>query len=227
MSVLAGTLLMAFAFWFVIFSPWTKGYIGFWQAMSTSCAILAATALILQRHNLPAIFKIDLKNMGLVNISLQKHLVKPSFRIVSILLIGAVSAVVLYGVFWVSHLLSSMILPFTQSRVSDVYLSRTQADLYVISILLLFVIAPAEEIFWRGLIQDRLQKRFGLVIGVLLASVIYAAVHIWSFNFMIIAAAFVCGIFWGSIYACFDSVWPCIISHALWDVMIFVLFPIK
>ena len=227
MAALLGVLAAAFAFWFVIFSPWTNQHISFWPTMSCCCVMLATAALALQRKNLSAIFNIDLTKMRLLNKIHSNQMIRPKMSIVTIFFIGTASAVVLYGIFGVGHLVSSLILPFAQSQVSDLYVNREQGDLFVIAILLLFVIAPAEEIFWRGLVQDRFQKRFGVIAGMVLASVIYAAVHIWSFNFMLIAAAFVCGIFWGAMYACFGSLWPCIISHALWDVMIFVWLPIK
>jgi len=51
-------------------------------------------------------------------------------------------------------------------------------------------------------------------------------VHIWSFNFMLIMSALVCGIFWGLLYKYNKNLVTLIVSHALWDVSVFVLFPI-
>ena len=50
--------------------------------------------------------------------------------------------------------------------------------------------------------------------------------HIITFNFMLVVAALVCGIFWGWIYKKEKSLVPIIISHALWDFTVFVLFPL-
>jgi len=72
--------------------------------------------------------------------------------------------------------------------------------MWVIALLLFFITGPAEEIYWRGYLQKNLMVRFGRWQGWLLATVIYAAVHIWSFNFMLIGAAFVAGAFWGAMY---------------------------
>ena len=40
-------------------------------------------------------------------------------------------------------------------------------------------------------------------------------------------AAAVCGLFWGLLYLREGSLVPVMISHALWDVMTFVLFPLN
>jgi membrane protease YdiL (CAAX protease family) len=43
---------------------------------------------------------------------------------------------------------------------------------------------------------------------------------------MLFLAALICGLFWGALFKRYRSVWPVLISHALWDVAIFLLFPI-
>ena len=41
------------------------------------------------------------------------------------------------------------------------------------------------------------------------------------------AAVLICGVFWALLYRHFKSVWPGVISHAVWDAMIFIVIPIK
>jgi membrane protease YdiL (CAAX protease family) len=55
---------------------------------------------------------------------------------------------------------------------------------------------------------------------------LYAGEHIITFNFMLVVAALVCGVFWGWIYKKERGIVTIIISHALWDLMIFVLCPL-
>ena len=96
----------------------------------------------------------------------------------------------------------------------------------IIAILLLLIIGPAEEIFWRGFVQRRLMLRFGSNIGFIAATVCYALVHIWSFNFMLVMAALVVGLCWGLTYRFFPRLLPAlIVSHAVWDACAFVIFP--
>jgi membrane protease YdiL (CAAX protease family) len=105
--------------------------------------------------------------------------------------------------------------------------SSAQLDPLVIGVLLFFVMGPAEEIYWHGFVQRRLGLRLGAVYGVLLTTVVYAAVHVSAFNFMLVVAAGICGLFWGLLYQKEKSLIPVIISHSLWDVIIFILFPLN
>ncbi|MEK6655039.1 MAG: CPBP family glutamic-type intramembrane protease [Thermodesulfobacteriota bacterium] len=50
-------------------------------------------------------------------------------------------------------------------------------------------------------------------------------VHAVSLNPMLILAAGVCGLYWGLLYQREQNLIPLIISHSLWDLLIFVLFP--
>ena len=74
-----------------------------------------------------------------------------------------------------------------------------------------FVTSPAEEIFWRGFLQRRLMLRLGSFWGWIIASVLYAAVHISSLNFMLVGAAGVAGLFWGLLYWRLKTLWPVVI----------------
>ncbi len=62
--------------------------------------------------------------------------------------------------------------------------------------------------------------------GWLVGSVLYAAVHISSFNFMLVGAAGVAGLFWGFMYWRLGTLWPVVISHAVWTCLAFAVAPI-
>jgi len=56
---------------------------------------------------------------------------------------------------------------------------------------------------------------------------VYALVHVWSFNFMLVMAALVAGMVWGLIYRINPKALPAlVVSHALWDALVFVVWPI-
>ncbi|MBA7710913.1 hypothetical protein ES703_119863 [subsurface metagenome] len=141
--------------------------------------------------------------------------------------IGVASAVVLYLVFYLGNLVSTRLFAFAESQVAGIYASRAQAAPALIALLLLAWIGPAEEVFWRGFVQRRLGEQVGPVRGYILASLVYGGVHAWAFNFMLLMAALVAGLFWGAMLLRYGSVWPGIISHALWDAAIFVIWPVQ
>lgn len=120
-----------------------------------------------------------------------------------------------------------MLFHFAKPQIAGIYSTKSQASLWAIGSLLLLLIGPAEEIFWRGYVQRKLSLSLGDWKGFFTATLVYALIHIWSFNFMLIMAALLCGLFWGWMFMRYKSVWPGVISHAVWDVVIFVIFPIS
>ena len=196
---LIGTVLLAALFWFVTFYlTWAS----FWIKISFSAATLAILSLLLQPNRKERI-RIDAGAVAL----------------------GLVSAAILYFIFWTGKTVSAVILPFSGGQIGGIYDKGAGTPMWVISLLLFFVTGPSEELYWRGYLQKNLMMRFGQWQGWLLATAIYAAVHIWSFNFMLIGAAAVAGAFWGAMYWRLKSLTPVIISHSVWSAVIFAVFP--
>ena len=197
---LIGTVILAVLFWFVTFYlTWAS----FWIKISFSAATLAILSFLLQPNRKEHI-RIDFKAIAL----------------------GLVSAAILYFIFWAGKSVSAMILPFSGGQIGGIYHKGAGTPMWVIAPLLFFVTGPCEELYWRGYLQKNLMMRFGQWQGWLLATAIYAAVHIWSFNFMLIGAAAVAGAFWGAMYWRLKNLTPVIISHSVWSAVIFAVFPI-
>ena len=204
MKTLAALLLLALGFWTAMFFPPLRDRVPFWPTMMLASGLLAGSALVCGRGPMA-----------------------PQFRFRgSDLLIGAVSAGMLYGIFWIGHFLATAIFPFAAGQIEGIYAIRPAGASWPVALLLFFWVGPAEEIFWRGFVQRRLGERFSPLVGFVLATALYTAVHIPSLNFMLIGAAGVAGAFWGLLYLTTGRLWPVILSHALWDVLIFILLPI-
>jgi len=196
---LIGTVLLAALFWFVTFYlTWAS----FWIKISFSAATLAILSLLLQPNRKERI-RIDAEAVAL----------------------GLVSAAILYFIFWTGKAVAEMILPFSGGQIGGIYEKGAGTPMWVIALLLFFVTGPSEELYWRGYLQKNLMMRFGQWQGWMLATAIYAAVHIWSFNFMLIGAAAVAGAFWGAMYWRLKNLTPVIISHSVWSAVIFAVFP--
>lgn len=205
MKKLVCLILLAFVLWTIMFSPWTAPHVPFWWTMTGS----ALTLTILSSFANPKWWK--------------------SMRwSASDILMGVVIAIVLWGIFWVGDKVSSWMFPsFARPQVNLIYGMKAGESPLLLSALLLFLIGPAEEIFWRGYVQHRLSMRYSPNVGFLLATACYTLVHVASFNFMLIMSSLVCGIVWGGLYRLFPRYFPAIIlSHALWDAAVFVWFPI-
>ncbi len=194
-----GALLLASAMWFVTFGlAWGN----FWIKISVSALSLAAIALVAGPR--PE---------------------RPRFRADDII-VGLGSAVALYALFCLGKWVSDLLLSFSGDQVSSIYARGDGTSPWTISLLLLTITGPCEEIFWRGFLQRRLQLHLGGFPGWACATAAYALVHLSAWNFMLIGAALVAGAFWGLVYWRLSKLLPVIISHAVWSVLIFAVAPI-
>jgi membrane protease YdiL (CAAX protease family) len=139
---------------------------------------------------------------------------------------GIASAGVLYGVFVVGDRLARIIMPNGAEDIGSIYDLKTIGQKVEIGARLTFIIGPAEELFWRGLLQKRLIDKFGPIKGALLATAAYGSVHIPAGNPTLLGAATVAGAFWGGLHALGMPMGALIVSHAFWDVLTFLLAPI-
>lgn len=198
------TVLWAFVLWTLMFFPLTAPYFNFWLMMTIAALSLSTCATIF----MPRWWK------------------RLCFSLSNILL-GIAIAVCLWIFFWIGDKIASFLFSTARPEINAIYGIKEGISPYLLSLLLLFVIGPAEEIFWRGFVQERLSQRWGQNKGFIIATALYTSVHLASCNFMLIMAALVAGTFWGLLYRFFPQRYTAIIiSHALWDVAVFVWFPI-
>ena len=194
------SLILVTIFWFFLF--YLK-LTNFWLGMSIVTFILLLISI--RKIDLEPVKKqINIKNIG----------------------IGVASAIILYLVFVIGNWISGYI-PGGNENIASVYNLKDTGNIQIISILLIFPITLGEEFFWRGLIQKKLSNNFGSLKGYLITSVIYSGVHIWSFNVMLILAALVAGLWWGYIFKKTNNLVIVLVSHAIWSLSIFVLFPVS
>ncbi|HEX5418176.1 MAG TPA: CPBP family intramembrane glutamic endopeptidase [Chloroflexota bacterium] len=141
------------------------------------------------------------------------------------LLTGIGTAVGLYLVFQVGDRLARAIMPGGDQEIARIYRLRRAAPRPIIALVLATIIAPAEELFWRGMVQNRLMRRFGAVPGTLGATAAYGLVHLGSGNLTLTGAAAVAGAGWGLQYLVQRRLPALIVSHILWDIWIFLIAP--
>ena len=141
------------------------------------------------------------------------------------ILLGILSALLLYGIFFAGNTASRTLLPFADSGIAQVYDFKQGASVLRIVLLMGLIIGPGEELFWRGYLQRFWQSRFGRIPGFAASVLLYTLIHSASGNLMLILAAGVCGFFWGALYLRYRSVVILVVSHTLWDLMVFLVFP--
>lgn len=184
------------------------GRFDFWWWMSTNIVLaIAASSLVLKQY-IPETLS-DFK---------KKLLLKFMW--------GILSAAFLYLVFLAGNFFSNLIFSTASTEISGIYDFKGDASKLRIFLLMLVIIGPGEELFWRGFLQEQLMRRMKPVYGFILATVLYTAVHVLTGNFMLVMAALIAGVFWGWMYYRFRSIAANVISHVVWDIAIFLVIPI-
>ena len=204
MKKLIFTVLLAACLWTIMFSPLTAPHVNFWLMMTCSALILSGLS-------------------SLFNPDWWKRLQWTWGNV----LLGIVIAAALWGIFWTGDKISSLLFDFARPQVNAIYGIKDGASPWLLSALMILLIGPAEEIFWRGYVQQKFSEKFGANAGFAVATLLYALVHVASCNFMLIMAALVAGIVWGGLYRFFpDRFSAIVVSHAVWDAAVFLWFPI-
>lgn len=200
-------ILAAIALFVPLFILKAIGPLDFWWWMSANLVLLIGIAAITDaafRRSIPDDFRAGvLKKIGL----------------------GLLSALALYGVFFVGNIVSRKLFAFAGHDIAAVYDFKSGVAPARVWILMTCAIGPGEEIFWRGYLQRALALRFGPANGCFLAAMLYTGVHLASGNVMLVVAALVCGFAWGWLYYRFDSILLNAVSHTAWDVAVFLVVP--
>jgi membrane protease YdiL (CAAX protease family) len=139
--------------------------------------------------------------------------------------LGLGSAGILYIIFQIGDRLARLILPKGGAEIGAIYGLEQLRPRKELAARLAFIIGPAEELFWRGLVQARLMKQFGRAPGYIMGTVAYGGAHLVTGNLTLIGAATIAGAFWGGLAALGVPPGALIISHSFWDVFIFLIAP--
>ncbi|WP_349410144.1 CPBP family intramembrane glutamic endopeptidase [Pseudalkalibacillus sp. SCS-8] len=137
--------------------------------------------------------------------------------------LAVVSGVFLYGLFAFGKTVVLSMAPTLFEELGALY-GLIQPKTIWHTLLVFVLIIPAEEWFWRGFVQSSLPGSSVFRIGV--AVTLYAAAHIASGSLLLVAAALVAGLFWGILYEYTQSLLPALISHWIFDLFFFLLFPL-
>jgi len=199
--------LFASVLFVVMFIYKQIGGFDFWYWMSSNLLVLLTLVFAFDRSNGAAIRR-DLGE-----------------RVTRKILIGMVAAVALFAVFYAGNILIRLIFDRAGEGIQNVYAFKQEAAPIRIGLLMLLVIGPGEELFWRGYLQRRLGMKYGKMTGFVLATALYTAVHFATGNMVLVLAAFICGVFWGWLYMRYKSMIINVVSHTVWDIGVFLLLP--
>jgi uncharacterized protein len=104
-------------------------------------------------------------------------------------------------------------------HVAEIYDQRKGLTRPVALLLAAGVTAPAEELFWRGLVQGRLAEAIGWPMAALATWGIYVAVNAASESLPILAGAVVSGAVWGALALWTHGILASLLCHAVWTAL--------
>jgi membrane protease YdiL (CAAX protease family) len=115
--------------------------------------------------------------------------------------------------------------PAFDRHVAQLYDQRQGLSLPTALILAAGVVAPGEEVFWRGLFQGRSAEALGALAGGALTWGVYVLANAGSASLPILAAAVVSGGVWGALALWTHAVLAGLWCHALWTGLMVVWPP--
>ncbi|WP_036659768.1 CPBP family intramembrane glutamic endopeptidase [Paenisporosarcina sp. FSL H8-0542] len=94
-------------------------------------------------------------------------------------------------------------------------------------LLLMLIIAPGEELFWRGFIQQKLKTYMSPFFAVLVASLLFGLSMAFSGFWLGVLAAVTSGLLWGLLYEWKKSMPLIIIAHITMTILLFLVLPLN
>jgi membrane protease YdiL (CAAX protease family) len=197
-AVMIGGALLEFAAWWVV--SW-KG-VSIWVAMGIA---------------LPA--------MGVAALAVGEPSLSPAVSAGVAVAAGAGTGVALY---LATRLFVAVIRPWRAFQRHSVQMYARQAGVPLTAAILLaaVVMAPGEELFWRGLFQAKLGDALdGRTAGAAIALAAFAVANLPSRNLAVIAGAVVGGAVWAALGWWTGGVLASIVCHSLWTALM-LAFPV-
>jgi membrane protease YdiL (CAAX protease family) len=109
--------------------------------------------------------------------------------------------------------------PVFDRHVAEIYDQRKGLPLGPALLVAAAVVAPSEEVFWRGLFQARLGDAVGWPVAAALTWVIYVVANAASESLPILAGAVVSGAVWGALALWTHGVLAGILCHSSWTAL--------
>jgi membrane protease YdiL (CAAX protease family) len=173
----------------------------FWQRMTGTALTLGSTAILLDP---------ELRSQ------------RPRKRDLAF---GGAIAAGLYCVFALGDRAARVVMPSGEDDIAHIYELRQLRPRAELALRLALVIAPAEELYWRGLLQSELAGRYGRTKAAAISATLYGGAHICTGNPTLVGAATVAGAGWSGLAAAGVPMAALVASHAIWDVWIFLVRP--
>lgn len=193
--------LFSFGFWAL--GALASRWIGIWPGVGGAALVLGILALRLFRHRLA-------------------ELLQPRGGLI---LAGIAAALVMVPATYLLYAPAGL-LPFQIPAQTQLLYDRFRESTALATVIMLPLCVVAEELIWRGVVQEALTRRLGARPACLAAAAAYALAHAPVGSPLLPFIGFACGLFWGALRTGSRSLVPPLICHMLWDVLVFSVLPL-
>jgi len=140
--------------------------------------------------------------------------------------IGIVTAILLYLVFYLGNFaVTNLNLPGIEATNEQTIYGLFSNVPLPLLILILALDAIGFEYYFRGNLQQLFTGKIGIA-AVFLVALIDAVIHVSTLNPLFPATVIIADSIWGLNYYFTKNLYSNITSHFLWDLLVFVIFPI-
>ena len=142
------------------------------------------------------------------------------------LLVGIAVGVAMSFATWGLYPIAVDLLPVVQREVETLYDLLRQPPGPVRAFPLLLLVVAVEELVWRGLAVDVLSPSLGRWRAVAVAALLYVLPQIAFRSPLLVVVALLCGLVWGALRARTDGLTAPFVAHLVWDILVFIAYPV-
>lgn len=139
---------------------------------------------------------------------------------------GVISGIALYVLFFVGDWVLGIIPNPLSEQVDSVY-THFSFEFFWHYLVLIFIMIPGEEIFWRGFVLKKLLVWLNPIGAIFAGALLNGAAFYFTGYFILVIAAFVSGLVWGWLYIWKRSIRLVILSHLTFNLLLLILFPLQ
>lgn len=128
---------------------------------------------------------------------------------------------------WMLYPLSVELVPQISTEVPKLYALLRQPPGPTWAFPVIVLVVAAEEWVWRGLAIDVFSKSVSPSGAVVLSALIYVLPQVAFRSPLLVVVALLCGLIWGALRVWSRGLVAPLIAHLLWNLLVFVLFPVE
>ena len=128
---------------------------------------------------------------------------------------------------WILYPISAELVPLISTEVPKLYALLRQPPGPVWAFPVLVLVVSAEEWIWRGLAIDTFSRSVSPGRAALLSAFVYVLPQVAFRSPLLMVVALACGLVWGGLRVWSRGLVAPLVAHLVWDLLVFVLFPVE